>query len=632
MSLNITVTFPASADASAVVGDSLTVRRCELREGISELFELTVEVLSPEPAIDERAIVGQAVVVDFGDEPFVKKIHGIVRRMVQRTSVPTGDSLYVWEIVPPLWLTTRRRDHRIFQNLSVPEIVKAVLADPTYHGRIPAPKELLGGGAFASREYVVQYGETDHAFLSRILADEGIASFFDHGGGSGWTLIADTSTSAPILTGSIPFSDPSHPNALVGNAETPHVQTAVIASSVETSAVTIRDYDFEKPDFILEAKKAIDAGAAFKNELPLEAYTFEIGKFTVQAPGDARAQAMLEADRNTRRRILCTATFALPPGTRMPLVDHPRADLAGDFLVVGAHTILEFDKIARHELDLMDVRSRFRPARLPKARIHGTQTAFVVGAEGEEIDVDKYGRVEIEFRWDRRDRHVGGISRRVRAAQGWAGAGFGFVMLPRVNEEVIVAYLDGDPDQPIIVGRVHNAFVTTPLKLPAEKTVSVWRSKSSPKSDGFNQILMDDQAGAERLEIHAQRDFKSETGRDATTTVGNDQTLHVTRDQIVTVDGNQKVTVHGTQRTSMGGKQTINGQDISVNGKNIKVDADDLDVGAMHVYVHSDGWIEIAGARITLTAGGSVIDMTEAGIAIHALVVDIKGTPIKLNS
>ncbi len=482
MPLNVTVTFPSSRAASAALAEGLVVRRFELREAMGELFELTVEVLSPEPALSERAFVGHSMVVDVGDEPFVREVQGIVRRMVQRTAVPGGNSLYVWTIVPPLWLTTRRRDHRIFQNKSVPEIVEAVLTDPTYAGRIAAPAKLLG--EHSAREYVVQYDETDWEFLCRILADAGIAAFFDHTNGSAWTLIDDTSALAPDLTGgAIPFRDPAHMNT-VG---TPHVLTAVISSNVETSTTTLRDYDFEKPGFILQAKLATDDSAAFTREASLESYLFEVGSFTTQAPGDARARMRLEADRSPRRRIACTSSFALPPGTRLSLIDHPRDDLNTAFLVVRASTVMDADEHGAHELELMELAQRFRPARRPKPRIHGTQTAFVVGAAGEEIDVDKYGRVEIEFRWDRRDRHAAGVSRRVRVAQGWAGAGFGFVMLPRVNEEVVVAYLDGNPDQPLIVGRVHNAQAATPLNLPADKAVSLWRSKSSPGSAGFNQ-------------------------------------------------------------------------------------------------------------------------------------------------
>jgi type VI secretion system secreted protein VgrG len=652
MPLNVTVSFSTSADAPS----DLKVRRYELREAISELFELTVEVLSSDPQIDEDAVVGQAVVVDFGDEPFLEEIHGIVRQMEQRTAVPSGDSLYVWTVVPPLWLTTRRRDHRIFQNASVPEIVAAVLADATYGGRIAAPAQLLG--AHEPREYVVQYAETDWDFLSRLLADEGIASFFDHAGGSVWTLVDDTSASAPSLTGSIPFSDPTNLNPVVaGASEAPHVQTVVIRSGVETSAVTLRDYDFEKPEFILEAKKASDADA-FTNESPLEVYTFEVGKFTTQAPGDARAARLLEADRTARRRLLCTSSFALPPGTRMPLVDHPRADLAGDFLVVSARTVMEADSRGTHELTLMDLANRYRPALRAKARIHGTQTAFVVGASGEEIDVDKYGRVEVELRWDRRDKHTGGTSRRVRVAQGWAGAGFGFVMLPRVNEEVIVAYLDGDPDEPMIVGRVHNALVTTPLKLPADKAVSVWRSKSTPKSDGYNQILMDDQAGAERLELHAQRDSKQVTERDAETVVGRNEMRTVKGNRALHVVGNQTEKVDGDKDIDATGALDLHGKTVSIvadttmnlySGAHLQIscgsDRDDFTTSNHHIdadalFLSGRSGVQVVGPKIHvfggseihLQVGGSSIHLTDGGIKITSSGdVEISGAVVKLN-
>jgi type VI secretion system secreted protein VgrG len=652
MTLNASLSFPSSFDASPAAGD-LIVRRFELREAMSELFELTVEALSTDPTLAEAAFVGKAVTVGFGDEPFVKEIRGIVRRMEQRTAVPGGSSLYAWTVVPPVWLATRRRDCRIFQHKSVPEIVDAVLADRTYAGRIDAPTKLLGD--HARREYVVQYDETDWEFLCRILADDGIASFFDHTNGSAWTLVDDTSIAATdLVAGPIRFSEA----AQMTTAGTPHVQTAVIASCVETSAVTVRDYDFEKPEFVLEAKHEIDRGAAFANEAGLEAYGYEVGKFAAQAPGDARAAALLEAARSPRRRILCTASFALPPGMRMSLVDHPRDDVNAAFLVVRAHTVMEADGLGSHELELLDLAIRFRPAHLPKRRIHGTQTAFVVGADGEEIDVDKYGRVEVDFRWDRRDQHAAGITRRVRVAQGWAGAGFGLVMLPRVNEEVIVAYLDGDPDQPIIVGRVHNALATTPLSLPGEKTVSVWRSKSSPKSDGYNEIRIDDKAGAERFEMHAQRDFKQVVGHDAETTIVGDEKRTVKGKRDVQVVGNQSDKVRGDKNIDVKGALDLHGKTISIvadttmrlySGAHMQVSCgtnrDDYTTGnhaieADALFVKGRSGVQVVapqvhvfgGNEIHLQVGGSSIHITAGGIKIaSAGAVEVNGSVVKLN-
>ena len=654
MTLDVKITFPGSASASAAVSGNLVVRRFELREHLSSLFELTVEVLSPDPSLDEKSIVGEAVVVDLGDEPFVKQIHGLVRRMEQRTAVVDGDSLYAWTIVPPLWLTTRRRDHRIFQDKSAPEIAAEVVAG--YGGRIPAPDTARASSA-PKREYVVQYGETDHQFLSRILADEGITSSFDHEGGGTWTLTLDT-TSATRSAGTIPFSDPRHMNPVVsGKTATPHVQTAVLCSAVETSAVTLRDFDFERPDLLLEAKKEAGSGA-FTSEHPLESYAYEVGRFADQGAGDTRAGQRLEAHRADRRLYRCTTSFALAPSAKLTLIDHPRADLAGDLLVVSAHTVMEEDDKGSHELTLMDLSRPYRPSLLPKPRIHGAQTGIVVGAEGQEIDVDKHGRVEVEFRWDRRDKHVGGICRRVRVSQGWAGADRGFVMLPRIKDEVIVAYLDGDPDQPIIVGRVHNGASVSPLNLPADKAISVWRSKSTPGGAGFNEILMDDAAGAERLTMHAQRDWKQVVERDAETVIGRNETRTVKGNRTLRVLGNQTERVTGDKTIKAGGVLNLQGKTVNLvsdldmdihSGAHMQISCDtnrdDTTVGfhtikANVLFLNGDSVAQVSapvvrifgGSEIHLGVGNSTIHITAGGIKItSAGDVEVNGATVKLN-
>jgi type VI secretion system secreted protein VgrG len=600
-----------------------------------------------------------SLLVTLGAEPFLKEVRGIVRRMEQHTAVPGGDSHYVLAIVPPLWLTTRRRDSRIFQNMSVPEIVDAVLADASYTGRIRPPVKMLAR-SYDKREYTVQYDETDLAFVSRLLADAGIASYFDHANGSQWILIDDTSALAPDgAASSIPFSDPGHMNALVaGNTTLPHVQTAVVATAIETSAVTLRDFDFTKPAFKLEAKAALDEARALPNELPLEAYTFEVGKFDAQPPGDARAEQLLHADRNAQRRVRCTASFALEPGVRMTLTDHPRADLCAEFLVVRLDVVMEADDRGTHTIELMDLATPFQPSRLPKPRIHGTQTAVVRTRDGDEIDVDVYGRVLVEFPWDRRDQHQGETSRRVRVSQAWAGEGYGLVTLPRRGDEVVIAYLDGDPDQPLVVGRVHNALSVTPLKLPDEKTVSVWRSRSTPGGGGYNQILFDDKAGDERVEIHAQRDFHLVVENDSHSLIRGNSTRKVIGNRSERVVGNQGDTVNGNKDIDVTGDLDIHAKAISVvsdttmdvySGAHMQLscasDRDDTTSGnhaiqAGKVFVKGADVVQVvtptfhvfAESEIHLQVGGSSIHIAPGGIKIKSDgPVEINGTPIKLN-
>jgi type VI secretion system secreted protein VgrG len=488
------------------------VARYDLREAIGELSELVIELLLTNADIDMAQLVGVAAYISFTSEPHLTQFQGIVRTVRQLSSETTGVSPYELTVVPPLWLTTLRTDHRIFQDMNVPDIVNAVLAK--YGSIIPAPTQSLVR-THAPREYCVQYGETDYDFIMRLLAEDGISSYFrPEGQGASpatvWVLDDDTTLGDATVTTF--FSEAT------GQVQAqPHVFAVEGQTSLVTSEVTLRDYDYTKPSFILE-DKAKSSDILFGSEAGIETYSFAVGQFQNDADGQALAKRHLDEARALRRVLSMRADFSVGAGTRLSVSDLPgysieqgeKALLAVRTRTVGATTVASGGSaVVDHRMECTPQSHPFQPKRRPKPRIWGTQTAFVVGEQAgvDEIDVDELGRVKVEFRWDRRDLHEGKPTRRVRASQGWANAGYGFVMLPRVNEEVIVAYLDGDPDEPIIIGRVHNAVVTSPLKLPDEKTVSVWRSKSSPSSDGYNEIRMEDKAGQEKLSVHAQKDL-----------------------------------------------------------------------------------------------------------------------------
>jgi len=525
-----------------------------------------------------------------------------------------------------------------------------VLADPAYGGRIPQAVEQLAGNE-TTREYCVQYGETDHDFVFRLLAEDGIASFFDHANGSAFTLISNTRNAADLLGGPVPFSDPSNLNPVIAKDPTaPRISAVTFAAGVTTSATAIRSWDFERPLLKLEEKSATPDARLLPSETALESYTFEPGVIDRSPAAGQRAAERLQSLRASARTLVCEASFALPPGTRFMLADHPRADLNLDLLVVEAVSLVDFGGLATRTLTCIDLREIYIPAQRPKPRIHGTQSAIVVGAPGQEIDVEKLGRVQVEFHWDRRGLHVG-TTRRVRVSQGWAGAGVGFVMLPRVGDEVIVTYLDGDPEEPIIVGCVHNATSISPLQLPAEKTVSVWRSKSSPGGEGFNEIRMDDLAGAEKLWMHAQRDFKQEVGRNAQTTVTQDQTVNVGRHLVANVVGDQTTDIVGTMTTTAtagialatsgsfsasahgdltlvaGGDRTDHtvGNE-SHRANSIKLTADD------EIRLEAPAIMVTAGAMMVLECGGSKIELYPALIRITSGgPVEVNGSVVKLN-
>ncbi|XXY21031.1 type VI secretion system tip protein TssI/VgrG [Sorangium sp. So ce216] len=559
MAIDVSLTFPGSG----VTG--LEVHQIEYRDALNELFELTLDVMSTDPEVDLSSVVGEEIVVELNTEPFLKKVRGIVRRVRQLSAEPTGVSRYELVVVPPLWLTTRGADHRIFQNLTADDVCKVVVG--AYGGRIPAPSSLVTSPDRSAREYRVQYGETDFEFISRALSEEGLISYFDHGSGStDWVLTEDTAFTddgAPR----VPFIPPADTGMI---APEPTVSFIAITSSIETSMVTVRDYDFRKPEYVLE-QRAETSQKAFVREATLERYEFSTNRFTAasEKQGEALARQYLEAARSERRTFECHTSFALGAGGRFTVEKHPRADVNGQLLVIRSRcTVTEGADgrpVRRNVLVCVPAGDPWRPSRRPKPRIFGTQTAFVVGNKAgvDEIDVDEHGRVKVEFRWDRRDLHEGNPTRFVRVSQGWAGLDYGMVMLPRVNEEVIIAYLDGDPDEPVVVGRLHNAWSVAPLKLPAEKTRSIWKSKTSPGGEGFNQIMMEDKKGAELLELHAHRDNLVTVGANQTVDVGGDQKIHVKGRRDDHVEGAVKEDYDTSLTTTIGGPQKTTAEDVT---------------------------------------------------------------------
>lgn len=609
--LNVTVhLFPDSRHVEL----ERCVPRYELREGLSELFELSVEVLLRDPAFDVNDAVGQRVLVTFEDEPFHGQLEGMVRRMRQLTAEPTGASRYELFVVPALWLLTRRRDHRIFQDRSVIEIAEEVIAG--YGGRVPALNNLAG--AHAKREYCVQYGETDFDFLCRILADEGISFFFDHdqrlssepgqsrSPTSIFTLVDDTTAFSPELSGKVPLI-PAAGGLL---ASRPHAQRVLVSSGVETSAVTLRDHDFERPLFEPTAQSKAK-GELFANETDLEAYSYEAGRL-LRPDAEARPAQLLEEARTGRIVYDIETSFALAPGTRLQMEGHPSESVNGGKLVVQARTRAGLDgegkPLASHVLQCAPAHERYRPTRRPKPRIHGTHTAVVVGkkVDEDEIEVDRYGRVRVWFHWDRTVKvFEGKLSRFIRVSQAWAGAGYGMVLLPRVGDEVIVSYMDGDPDEPLIVGRVHNAVSTTPLNLanPDDYTVSIWKSRSSPAigtEDRYNMVRMQDKSGAEELELRAQRDFHQETLHDSRTSVGHDEST----------------TVKGRQSTSAGSISASSGSTISVDAK----DSIRTKAGTSITEEAGTSIAESAGTTMSLAAG-TKLDASSVTVVINGKMV-----------
>ncbi len=642
MALRVDLDFPDQIG----LGAAFEVFRLTYTDQISEIFELTVVAFSQQPDIEPKSLLGERVTATFPDEKVLQGISGMVQRAFRHTAEPTGVTKYELTIVPFEWLLTRARRTRIFQALSAPDIAATILKE---HGiSIDVPS------GHASREYCVQHEETDRDFVFRILGEDGTSTFHDSPSGK-WLLVDDTTSQNIAVSTSIVFN-PSN----LTPADAAVLRWTEMAD-VETAAVTKRDYDYTKPGFVLQATE--DAKDKGSKEASLEDYDYEVGAFSGDGDGKALVKRRLEALRATLRRLRIVTNFAACAGMRLTITG---PDIQGEWLVVRSAIWHESGSDGknelRNELLTIPVDVPYRPRQRPKPRIQGAQTAFVVGdSPAGTVDTDSLGRVKVEFRWDRRDLGKGNPTRWVRVAQAWGGPGFGFVTLPRIGDEVLVAYSEGDPDQPVIVGRVHNAVSVTPLTLPEpDKTKAIWKSQSFGANgpvDGFNMIMMNDAAGDELLEVKAQLDYRTSVGRDMATQVGRNRSTVIQGDDAMEIKGNQSVVVQGSSTSRTKGAVSMSGGSVSISsGSTMKLhskgnmtlstDADRsdsatgnhtikaanlyIDVGAMEVKCAT--FLVDAGSEIKLVCGGSSIVLTPGGIKITASGdVEVNGALVKLN-
>jgi type VI secretion system secreted protein VgrG len=479
-------------DLAFASGDLLSVRRLTIREGISSLFEVLVVARTPEHSVNLEAIVGREASLR-AVSGYVNAANGGLRSWTgicnyaeQIQGINNGGdnqlSTYQFRISPTLWLLTQRQNSRIFQHLSIPDIVDKLLADwpVTAEWKIERAK-------YQKLEYKVQYGETDFAFLSRLLEEAGIAfSFANEEGKESGVIFSDKLQKGAPRATSVHYVD--NPNQ---SSENEFVTKVRLTHEVRPGAYTLRDYDFRNPAFGLLGEAPKTGSDA---ETKFERYHYHPGSMLVeggkgggtptaddkgvaryeQNHGVERATRALEAERVGKRAIAFeTNVIDLWPGLVFGMDHHPHAELAEKLLVTSM--LIEYTEGEGWNMGATAVFAAdpYRPAiRTPKPQVHGVQSAMVVGPKGQEIHTDEFGRVRVQFPWDREGKGDDGSSSWIRVSQGWGGTGFGMVSLPRIGQEVLVGFLDGDPDQPIVTGRVFNAIQGVPYKLPDNKTVS----------------------------------------------------------------------------------------------------------------------------------------------------------------
>ncbi|MGM0768541.1 MAG: type VI secretion system Vgr family protein [Pseudomonadota bacterium] len=604
-----------SSDHFSVVGFQLT-------EHLSDLFSGTLELASTDPSVAAADVLEQTVdLVVWQDGVPLRRFTGVANEFARGDS---GHRRTRYDVIflPALWRLGLMHNSRIFQTRTTEAIVRTLLEErgivDTVFDLKRTPEE---------REYCVQHRESDLAFVERLAAEEGWHYRYQHGSVDGSEqpalIIADHHGDAPKL-------DPVEYNGKAGGSvQTPCVFRFACQERVRTSSVAMKDYTFKNPAYALMHEQA---GAELNHGEDYQSYQYP-GRFKADASGQPFTEARLDALRNDASTASGESNRAdFTPGAKVTLTDHDSERLNREWLLTGiVHTGKQPQALEEEGgADPTSYSNRFRavpadrtwrPQIGHRPLMDGPQMAIVTGPEGEEIHCDEHGRVKVRFPWDRYSKNDEHSSAWLRVSQGWAGGQYGFMALPRIGHEVIVSFLDGDPDQPIITGRTYHATNTPPYALPEHKTRTTLKTQTH-KGEGSNELRFEDEADQEQIYLHAQKDLDLLTENNRTEVIRNDSHRTVENDAFNHIKGNDHNTVDGEKREQTGKDHSFN-----VTGTlHLKAGTAWLsDSGTeLHIKAGQKAVIE-AGAEITLKAGGSFVKIDPSGVAMG-------GAAIKMNA
>jgi type VI secretion system secreted protein VgrG len=614
---------------STTSGDrELVLHRYRGVECISAPFEFHVGMLSENSQIDIQSLLKTtATIALIVTDQTTRYINGVWREIKHVEVGQENLSVYEGILVPSLWFLKLTSDCKIFQNMTVPDIVSKVLQDSGV-----TDFKLSLQKTYPEREYCVQYRETNFDFISRLLADEGIFYFFQHTSSGHKLVLADDPSAIEECPGQASAWFSLHQGSWTDEDGVTALEPRV---SVHTSKVSLTDYNFETP------RNSLLVSVGTKDE----EYDYP-GDYTERSDGERISRIRLEEKEVNQSTVAGKGRCRLfLPGYRFKLKDHFREDANIEYTLVSithdASDVSYFAATKSEEpfsfantFSAIPHTTPFRPARLlPKPIVQGVQTALVVGKSGEEIWVDSYGRVKVQFYWDRVGQKDEKSSCWVRVSQIWAGKNWGWVSLPRIGQEVIVDFLEGDPDRPIITGRVYNAEQTTPYALPDNQTQTGIKTRSSKGAgpDNYNEIRFEDKKDSEELYVHAEKDMNTSVEHDDGQTVGNNRTIEVkgthtetiTKDTAIEIkEGNYSVTIDkgNETRTLKMGNQSIA---IKMGNQSTK-----LDMGNISVKCDLGSITMEAMQSITLKVGANSITISQQGVKVEGLMIQITGQTI----
>jgi type VI secretion system secreted protein VgrG len=633
--------------------DALLLESFTGEERVSTPYRFTLQLLAEDPDIDMKALMMKPAVLtikleDDAGQP-ERHIHGILNRMKLTEMGKDGMARYQAEMVPWLWFLTLYSNCRIFQNKSVPDIVEQVFTDRGF-----TDYQVKLQGTYQPREYCVQYRETDFNFVSRLLEDEGIFYFFEQTEEKHTLVLADAISGFEAC--------PNKPTATytpsVGAGSRLNEDTVLSIEEehrVNTGKTTLTDYDFEKPHTNLDANlSGSDEGQSDETG---ECYDYP-GKYKTKDDGDRYVKLRLE-----EREVALVTVFGksncmgFECGYKFTLSEHFREKANQDYTLTALRHFAQNtsyragvpDPFEYHnEFEAIPNTVPFRPPRMATDPvIPSTQTAVVVGKSGEEIWTDQYGRVKVQFFWDREGNADENSSCWIRVATGWAGKQWGLITIPRIGQEVVVSFLEGDPDRPLITGSVYNAEQMPPYTLPGDQTKSTLKSLSSKGGGGFNEIRLEDKADNEQVFIHSQklmdirvendrkewigqdrhlmvqRDKLEQVTRDAHYTINRDLLEQMSRDHHLTIQGKENISITGDHSLTVSGNvnQAVTGNHSESVTQNYSLDAMQavlagktgitLSVGGSFITINASG-VQIFGPMVMINSGGSALSGTPA--------------------
>ncbi len=588
-----TLTTPLGAD-------KFILKSFQGEERISGLFHYHLELLSQDSAIDFTQIVGKNITITIqlpggSDQQY---INGVVGRFSQAGN-SSRFTTYFAEVYPWLWLLTMNHSHQIFQNKTAPDIIKQVFSDLGFTDFKDSTTK-----TYSTREFCVQYGETAFDFVSRLMESEGIFYFFDHSSSTHTMVLADDSSAWLTMPGL---------TTVQASASGLSWETAdaMLECQVEQQVVVGQfksdDYNFTTPSTDLLA-------TASGSDTSRSVYSYP-GEYLTASDGETVTSLRLDALQSPAKLLkgssMCRAFHA---GAKFTLANHYRSDANASY-VLSSVTHQGDQEQYSNSFEAFPSTTVFHPLQVtPKPKIVGSQTALVVGKSGEEIWTDQYGRIKCKFYWDQSSASDETSSCWIRVAQGWAGKAWGSIFVPRIGQEVVVSFLEGNPDRPLVTGCVYNATQTVPYTLPDEQTKSTVKTNSSKGGSGFNELRFEDKAGSEEIFIQAQKDMNVTILNDLTTTVTNNRTTTVSQkdDSLVVDQGNRSIKVNtGNETHEVKGTRdlTITGNETHTN----KADFTQNVSGNFTLKVSGNLSIDVSGS-VTIKSG-TTFDI-QAGTAL----------------